>query len=145
MNDFWCNVCRRNDTALHTPIDHPWLLKGHRLIPKPKVDEMLAEKDAEIGRLRRTLEVEQALAAEDREKYQTEIVRLTNELAECRKNRWHHSSDAPPEHFCDECDFQRKIEEAARACIKGSRVGKWPEYDALRAAIARAKEVTDGS
>jgi hypothetical protein len=39
---FWCDICGKNDSAPHTPIDHPWLLKGHRLIPKPKVDEMVA-------------------------------------------------------------------------------------------------------
>lgn len=38
---FWCDVCGRNDDAPHTPIDHPWLLRGHRLIPEPKVKEML--------------------------------------------------------------------------------------------------------
>jgi hypothetical protein len=25
----WCDVCGRSDDAPHTPIDHPWLLKGY--------------------------------------------------------------------------------------------------------------------
>jgi hypothetical protein len=49
----WCNVCGKNDYFPHTPIDHPWLLKGHRLIPKPKVDEMVAAAiAAERARMR---------------------------------------------------------------------------------------------
>jgi hypothetical protein len=40
---FWCGVCNKNDDSPHTLIDHPWLLKGHRLIPLPKARVMVAE------------------------------------------------------------------------------------------------------
>lgn len=54
---FWCPTCGKNDSVPHTPIDHPWLLKGHRLIPKPKVDEMVAAAvTAERARIRAAVE-----------------------------------------------------------------------------------------
>ena len=37
------------------------------------------------------------------------------DLADCRRSRWHHNPDAPPEHFCPDCDQQVADLAAARA------------------------------
>lgn len=87
-------------------ISRPFGLGKYAASIQAHIDEEIRLAD-EIAHLRRALEIEQALAAEDREKYQAEIIRLTNELVECRRTRWHHSPDAPPEHFCEDCDSQQ--------------------------------------
>lgn len=47
------------------------------------------------------------------------------EIADLRRSRWHHNPEAPPEHFCEDCDHRetelarlRPIEAAARTLVK---------------------------
>jgi len=63
---FWCSVCGKNDDAPHTPIDHPWLLRGHRLVRPAEVERRIAEARQPL--LDRIERLEAALAKVDRMK-----------------------------------------------------------------------------
>jgi len=39
-------------------------------------------------------------------------------LPDDREPTWHHSPDAPPDHFCEDCDFQRAEVEWLRAALQ---------------------------